>query len=981
VAKPGGGYFLSDPHHGGKATRLELREIAWGRLVDVHDVDEQGNPSPIPVLRDVVIGESVQSDGTGLELELSPITHEPRLIVRRPRDAPDTGTGTFASTLGKATELASPVLSKHDDGSAPLPISFVARNATIVLLFSDLLEDGPEMRERLVEAVRLTIGYPPVTPQSARIVFDPSHGGIADGEFHSTRVLVDFTVSEREALALPGHVPVNAAGMPAGSSVSLEPNGSLHVPARIDAESGRFVRLTNLAGRGLEIEGPSDPNTGDLVRAFRSGNATEPNAGYMLDLEQPSIVGSWEISVTGADDDPLGPAGYGFLAEIVFTTQCRSAPRVGDTLEVGGELYEVREPATVPDGEGRVHDVRILRRELEALASAQQMLGLGTLQTPYRPDGMLRPACWVNFAPRAPRPPDVDLDSDVRIRVRFSEPMDPATFRAFDTFRVLRGTADVAQLLADDLVVGAVHVGQDLQEFSFSPRLPLDNQSGLEYRFELVGGPLGVRDLTGTPLLDSFDRAAFRLSDSQAPHANNGFALRFDSRDELAPPGDDVHGQVTYDPLGGILRPRPAIAAQYSADSGNVIPNLMFPFASGVQTPLSPLGSKLQAIWRYCDFNFHVRDENLYNLDVIGLAWSPVRGRLNSDFYPLFELRLSHARHLPDESFSSSLGPKYPDSGLLGRPQEFRTNVLEDPRGGQVVVHSRGFGYVVQQSDLSLNPRGTPLVPFPWNRTNAPFTSYTWRDTSLLSRGGPRCPGVPLDIEVGPPALFDTGQGLVAAPAEVPSIALPLLWEVRCFPSSQGLGLNSFDILLPVLGWAQPNFRVFSTGGVNHIGQAVLIDPDLELRPRGGFNPNSSPPGLPTPLTADNSFYVGAIETVIRVSRAVTVWIDSGSITPRYVEPVIEPRGQIGTTSIVVEYRGADAFSEDAGVAPFDAARLNAYGDFRVGTVTYHGDGTWSEDIQSADGARFLQVRFTFVNDIMNALSPELDSFGLAFEY
>jgi hypothetical protein len=980
VAKPGGGYFLADPHHGGKDTRLRLLEAGWGRLVDVHDVDELGRANPLPVLRDVVIGESVRSDGTALELETNAVTHESSLTVRHPRDAPDSGSGTFASVLDGATRSLSGLASKHDDGSAPPPFTFVARDATLVLRFSDLLEDGPEARETLLEAVRLTVGYPPVTPQSARIVFDPSHGGIADGEFHSTRVLVDFTVSEREALQLPGGAPINAAGLPASSQLTDQANASLHLPTRIDESAARFVRLTNLAGHGLQLEGPVDSVTHDLVRAFRAGNSGDANSGYLLDFEQPNVVGTWDVAIVDARDDPLGPQGHGFVVDLAFRTSCRAAPRQGDTLELAGELYEVREPGSAPDFEGRVRDVRVLRLESEALVSANALLGSARFLTLYRLDNALQSACWVSFAPQALRPPSEEIDSDTRIRVRFSEPMSPDSFRAFDTFRVLRGPADVGEILADDLVVGSVRVDQDLQEFSFVPRLPFDNQGVLEYRFELMGGPLGVRDLSGNALTSTFGQALFRLSEAQPPRANHGFALRFDSRDELMPTGlSDVRGQITYDSNGGVLRPRPPFFASYSADRGNSIPSLMTTWPFGVQTPLSPLGSKLQVIWRHCDLGFRVRDETFHNLDVAGLSWSPLGGRAIADFFPLWELRLAHARHLPDESFTSA-GPKYPDSGLLGNPNEFTLNLLDDPRGEQAVVHPRGLGYALLPSDLTLNGRGTPLLPFPWNRVGAPFTSYTWRDTSVLAKGGLRSPGVPLDIEVGPPTGFDVGQGEVGGTGEIPSIGLPLLWEVRCFPSPRGLGLNSFDILLPIPGWAVPNFRAFSTGGVDQNGQTVLVDPDRELQPNGGFNPNSRPPGRPTPLTADNSFYIGAIDTVVRISRAVTIWIDSGNFAPRFVEPVIEPRSQIGATRVDVEYRGAEAFSEDAGLAPFDATQLDPYGDFANGTVTYHGDGTWSDDIQAANGSRFLQVRFTFVNDIAGGLAPELDSFGIAFD-
>jgi len=163
-------------------------------------------------------------------------------------------------------------------------------------------------------------------------------------------------------------------------------------------------------------------------------------------------------------------------------------------------------------------------------------------------------------------------------------------------------------------------------------------------------------------------------------------------------------------------------------------------------------------------------------------------------------------------------------------------------------------------------------------------------------------------------------------------------------------------------------------------GRAVLIDPDLTLVPTGGFNPSSNPPGRPTPLTADNSFYVRQIDTVVRYSRAVTIWINTSLAAPRYVEPVIEPRTQIGASALVFEYRGADTIGDDAGNAPFDAARLDPYGDFRPGTIVHHGDGTWSEDIRSVSGGRYLQVRFTFVNDTANVLSAVLDSLGIAFE-
>jgi hypothetical protein len=981
VAKPGGGYFLSDPHSGGQASRVRLLEVAWGRLVDVFDVDENGRTNPIPVLRDVAIGENVLSDGAGTVFETSPITHESRLIIERPRDAPDDGQGSFASLLAHATGQVAGVVPRLDTENPFPPVSVVARNGVLTLRFDDLLEDGPETREVLRELVRLTMGYPAIVPQPVRVIFDPSHGGIAHGEFHSTRVVVDFTVSEREFRELPYFVPVNAAGVPASNTLTVQANAALRLPTVIDPVHGRFVRLTNLSGRGLLPEGPVDVTTHDVVRAFRSGNANDSSSGFLSDLETPQLLGSWDVAIEEAHDDPAGASGFAFVVTLRFRTPCRAQPRVGDSLDFFGELYEVRDTGAPLGTDGRVAELHVQRLEFDPLPNANAILGLARYLTPYRRSETLHPTCWVSFVPPPSVPPFEDIPSDAVLSLRFSEPMDATSFRAFDSFRVLRTGSLGPEVQADDLVVGAVRVGQSLQAFEFVPRLPFANQSALQYLVELVGGANGVRDLTGTPLAGTFGRAEFFLADDGEPVRNGGFALRFESRDEVTPPGlPDLRGQVTYDEAGGILRPRQTVFHTYHADTTSLIPSLMIPFAPGVVTPLSPLGSKLQVVWRYCDFGFRVRDENFYNLDVMGLSWSPARGSLFSDFFPQLEMRLSHSVFLPDETGNANTGPIWPASGLRGAPSEFIENLLADPRGEQVIVHPRSLGYQVRQADLTLSSSGTPFIPFPWNHSLAPLTTFTWRDTSVLATGGFDSPGVPLDVEVGPPFFLDTGIGSFAPPGRVPTVGLPLLLEVRCYPSSQALGFNAFAILLPIPGFNLPNFRAFSTGGFDQTGQQVLVDPDLSRVPSGGFNPNSRPPGRPTPLSADNSFYLGQIDTVVRVSRAVTAWIPTGSFSPHFVPPVIEPRSQLGAAEVQVEFRGSLGFSDDSGDAPFDADRIDAYGEYRPGQVGFVGDGTWNEDLRSIDGATFVQIRFTFVNDIQGRISPELDSFGLAFE-
>jgi hypothetical protein len=426
---------------------------------------------------------------------------------------------------------------------------------------------------------------------------------------------------------------------------------------------------------------------------------------------------------------------------------------------------------------------------------------------------------------------------------------------------VLRGPADTGEIRAGT-GVGSVRVSQDLQEFTFEPRLPLDNQAGLQYRFEPRRHARRARP-DGDHADEHLEQAPFSLSADQSPHSNHGFALRFQSRDELDPPGADVRGQVAYEGVRGVLRPRPNVPASFSADRGNVIPNLMMPWPFGVQTPLSPLGSKLQSLWRHCDFGFRVRDETFHNLDVVGLSWSPLGGHVNADFYPLFELRLAHARHIPDESYTTSFGPKYPTSGLFPGPHEFTTNILEDPRGGQVVVHSRGLGYEVLASDMSINGRGTPLMPFPRNRVGGPFTSFTRRDTSVpraatQPRGPARRRG---RAAVG----TDTGQGQVGALTRCEyRAAAPV--EVRCFPRpAASVELLRHHAADPRLGDA----ACLLDGGVDETGHNVLVDPDLELHPNGGFNPSSNP-GQAHGAHGDNLLH-RRDDAMVRISRRITI--------------------------------------------------------------------------------------------------------------
>ncbi len=1001
--KENGDTFFVDPHRGGEATRLHLSEMFWGRLVDVHDVDEDGVARVQPLFRDFAINENVQSDGTNYSLETNPITQETRLVILRQRDAADTGNGTFIDLLKQAGQGLPPITPKHDDGSSSEPFSFVARNSAIVLRFDDTLDDDGQARLDLIDTVRVYTGYPPLTPFSARVIFDPNHGALVGGRFHSTRVLIDLTISQAESIDLAQPLPLNSIGLPASLTTSTEPNVSVRIPTLLDFGVGQFALLRGLSGAPLSLteNGPADDSgpTKDIVRAVRAGNPSDLNNGFLLDLNSPEVVGAWPLVVE--DVQALDTEGFDFVLELLFDTSCRGAPEVSDVISIGERFVEVVQNGSPPDAGGRVADVRVRVLSGEPVTEVGVLLGNALFLSTFDPVAEVPPGCWVGFTPRPGLYPAGDVSTQAQVQVRFSEPMDPSTLDPFDTFLVVRGDANTV-IISTNIVVGEVNPSSDLKEFTFLPRLELAHSpsNADPYHVRLSA----VSDLAGNPLANVLQPVNFTLDADQPEVRNGGTTLRFDSTDEVVPLDlPDLRGQFFVDLEQGLIRPRPVVFSGYPADRVNPVPSIMIPYAPGVQTPLTPLGSRLHTVWRYCDLGWQVRDETKYNLDVFGLSWAPIGGRVVNDFYQEFEIRLAHSRRLPDEDIDVNLLPRFPNSGLVGDPSFFAENILNDPLSPQKVVHPRTLGYVITPADIFVASSGRPMLPYPLNRHVETPVTYTWRDTAALARAGPAGDGIPLDIEAGRPLNLENQSGYVARSGQVPSFGLPLLMEYRCYPSDEGIGLNSLDISLAINSSAIPSFRSYSTGGVNVNGQTVFRNPDLELVPAGGFNPSSSPPGRRTARSDDNSFYIGQLDAVTKVSRVHSVWINTDFVAPDYAPPVILPRGaeQPAGTSVVVEYRGATGFSLDALATsgPFDAAQLDAYGEMffvvndpgpppgdehgyykPLGSVSFlDGVATWRGDTEALDGAQFFQMRITFVNNIQTGLSPVLSAIGVAY--
>lgn len=1044
----GGQAYLVDSNQGGVASEFSIVELHWGRLVDVYDTvlapgvtKGQYLADPLDpdlyesrlVLADFLIGPDVRTEfvAGALKWELStgPVSGQERLRVGlNVDDRPE----RFALLLDDATADLALIDPKCPELGGLPPYTAVPRNAAVGVRFDDLV-DGTSIS---ASTIRVLAGTQSLAPFDARVIADPNYGGVAAGEFQSTRALVDFTVSADEAALAATPLAVNPLGLPPSAS-SIEANVAITFPTQIDPPSGQFAVLSNLAGTGLDAagSGPVDPSsaTTDVRWCVRSGNGLEPFGGFLPDLSPPRLLGSRPVDI-------LTAAGGGTIGELRLTLgaaddTCLFEPVRGDVVAAAGGLeLEVVDVLSLSPG-GPV-SVRVEAPPGAPPIDPATLVGAPALYTTYWRASLGADAapCFVRFTPDAGLPVGGAVGGvapEAALVARFNEPVDPTSLRPFDSFYIARtdgvdatlaGSETLGTLEApepDDLIVGEVVGSAGLVEARFIPSLPLTHESGgaESYFFRLFSAAGdGVVDLAGNSLADAFPGVRFSL-DPSAPSADTGgWVLRFNAVDEDGVPGPEVRGQVLFDLDGGSLTPRPVQRFSAVVDRSTPLVSAMQPIAAGLQTPLSSLGSKAHLMWRYADAGFEVSqvDGLFFDLDVEGLALAPLAGQVIATQYDEFEISLGHAANLPDEALDpGSLLPKYPTSGLTNNGT-FADSFLNDPAAGPTVVHPRALGFAVSPADVFIAGSGTPMLPLPWNQGLEPEdrTYFTWRDTSIETRGAVNGfslvgAGAPLEQEVnvlglpdGPGTVFGPSIGPVGAqtPLGVPAPGLPLLMELSCFPG-EALDLTAFDVSIALASSPRPFFRAFSTGGFNTSGQAVAKNPDLETSPTGGFNGNPAlgPVGIPT-APRDPSFYLGQMDVVIRVSRAHTVLVDAeqSPFAPEaaanydYAAAVVEPAPaqQPAGTALVIARRGSNLPSLVGNEALTDANRLDVFGEPIAGSladalpdnpVFPWVDPSWSETLDDVDGQRFVQSRVTFVSNAATLQTPTLDSLALAF--
>ncbi|TDJ68063.1 MAG: hypothetical protein E2O39_13670, partial [Planctomycetota bacterium] len=1057
LENPAGGIFIVDANNSGVGQRVRLVRTAWGRLVNVFSAEADGSIQ----LRsqNFVIGDDIESDLQDYRLVRNAVTGEENLTILHPYDLTP-GTEYWMAF----TQLDANLNPIFDNGLGGAGIfSMVPRNSAVILQFDDLLD--PDLVSS--ETIHVLTGLPTTIPFEGRIFIDPNHGDLADfegddePEFYSTRAIIDTTVTELEAFNSDPPLPLNGVGFPASLNVSTS-NVAIRIPTRIDPIALQEFLVRNPSGHPLSNTGNGtvdfSTSTEDVVRLMRSGGNQEitgdPFNGFLKDEEFPEVIGTQAVTILSIEPvDPVNEPTKFVLVGMQFQSQfCAQTPSLGDIIRQSGVFAEVT-ALSAPQQDGLVQnlEVRLLLWPVQ-WTSPQQWLtsavGGAQFLSAFQPGADSgKESCFIrivsNIPPTgAPNNPTGGIATNSAFLVRFSEPMDPTSLTAFDSLTLTRRPVPTSllddPLSTSDFVVGRVSQSLDLQEFTFNPDLDLAH-SGVggpngpteeRYYLNLADGDQGPTDLAGNEILLSLPEVIAIIEVTQPTQINGGRVARFTSADEEPPFGDDFGpkpewtGQHLYDILRQLIRPRPVLHFSVLADRNQLVPAIMSPIAGGVQTPLSNLGSKMQTVWRYADVGFSLEDTTNYNVDVEGLNWSPIGGQVIADNYAEFEIRLSHAKVLPDEYIDpASLFPKWFNSGL--KPQ-FLSNPLQEQSPLQVVSHPKILGYTVSPGDLFADPGGTLLMPFPLNRTlpQSEFRYYTWRDTAILKRGGNQNGGaefwqnlvatggqLPPFVNPGMVTLQTYGSG------QIPTAGLPLLMEFRCYPDDDSIGLNSFDISIATNSSARPYFRAWSTGGTDQGGNVVRVDPDIETHANGGFNPTSAPPGAGLP-GQDPVFYIGAMDLVVRVSRSYSLWFETlGPLaddiptviaSPTYSRPVLEPRAedQPQGTEIALAFRGAGS------VIPLDpqqnASTLDGYGDYYdsslAGLVTFPrgihdsefanvgiafslDDADWhaypapddSGATFAVDGSQFYQIRISFLSNTETGLTPELSALALSW--
>ncbi|MEM9802071.1 MAG: Ig-like domain-containing protein [Planctomycetota bacterium] len=1087
-------FFFVDTSFGGESNAIRVERQFYGRLVDVAAEWTDGNDERQRrvVHRDFVIDP--RSDANWIApytLETNPITGAQTLVIEADFTdlQPNGGRAQFVSLLFSAASGTRPVADNGFVGTGTYTV--IPRNAAFVIELDDLINPSSINGA----SVRVLSGVPAIIPETARIIADPNFGDLADFdgqgglEFYSTRLIIDPTISTEESFQQDPPLTVDNIGLPASDDVTFA-NIQVRIATQSTPQTQQLLLLQNPTGGTVTTasNGTFDfgSSTLDIVRAFRSGGPTEvtgdPDNGFLPDATPPKIVGSLstEISQPMSTTDPL----VFVIPEIRFNSiACAQDPRIGDRLQLEEVFAEVLSNGTAINGVAMDITVRLVAFPPDYNPGQFAISGAGPAQYLVEylaAEDLDQAPCFVSLSPPVTDSafPDQGVSPLSSFSVTFNEPIDPGLFEPYESLRLLREPppADPSAFIPrGNFIPGQVFASQSLRSFTFDPITALTHEQGAQeqYQFELPIGPRAAVDLAGNmlPAVDTLPVITFNLEPTAPASITGGRVTKFDSKDEELPFADQTadaildrkdkpewFGQIVFDEARGRIRPRPVVRSQLVCSDSATLPGAMIA-GGGTSIPLNPLGARTQILWRYCDFadlpltrNDSITEDHDYtqlNLDIEAVSLSPLGGNPVFESYDEFQISMAHSLYLPDETIDPMTGALvYAGSGIQST---FALNLLDPTNDPFRIVHPRASGYTINPGDQTLANDMTPLLPLPINRGVEEDAKrfYTWRDTGLQTRGGPNGQGAPpgsiaqqggqirllpgMDMMGAPDCTMPVALHPFYPPDLVRSAALPLLLDIRCYPTGSISTTNVFADRLAHPS-TLPGFRAFSSGGRDQSGSQIIVDPDSETIANGGFDPTSMPPGAPIG-GLDNTLYFGAVDFVVRVSRTHSVFypaldptsaVDDEFTAPSYAEPAVFPTTQPLGTLVELEFRGATLVPDTgpSSRALDDASFTGAYGDYwsdskpiayiapvedttiefqggascvdgsfgfpstffdftlaeqNPGIAFLDGDDRWKSAISEIDRSRFFQVRITMTSNAATGLTPEVSSLGFAW--
>jgi len=1006
----GGSGDGSNGDSGGGTADLYLNQVYWGRLVHILDLEGR------LVETDVVIRENLISDSNYV-LARNPVTYVETLTIQLPsEDLYGNPNPAFEALLTSAQSGLTSIPAKGPNANGIF--TRVARNGAVKLEFSDFLDPNSVNRHTVPLDVNGSVSN---TRYIVKQEIDESGQSVGV-------IIVDPTITPYDS-AETG-LPESGSGFEE-SEDQLGSNGLLRIPTLVEPFYGQSQVLTNLEGtRSLSVrnEDPSQSSDGGapvLIRAFRTGNLEDPFRGFMVDMDSPSVLGSFEVDIHIVDNSQAGKTRLSYALRAV---NCRGIlSKLGDVVEYGDNILLVTQllgPDPFISGnvlvEGAVAQGEFPEGDYTAFPLE------GAFHSKYTDAESDLQLCWVRFTPVPETLPATGVDPFASISIRFTEAVVPLSVLPLSSMvlhsinEAFVDSADPSRPYEESeftaayidrllgytttgtgsgrIYLGPIGISLDSRTFTMAPSAGISNANNdgvLRVALALRSGDTGIMDLAGNPL--SFEGFVAGntgqeelLSFAGTLPDSRYFALRANSLDENGDGMSEYSGQYDFD--GGIIRGRSVYRFSRLADPSNLYVGQRAAFASGVMTPLTPAGSVLMTIWGYHHLGLGLTSLGEMDLDVEGLNWSPFNGVVYDDIFDRYSIALAHSQRYPDDYINPSTGyPQWEKSGLK-RTAIFDLNILGFNQGydEEVVFDTR---YSLSAADVFLSERGSMMAPWPDFET-----TYTWRDTSIPeditgTLAADKCVGVP-------PAI--TGQPGYWLPQEVPSAGLPLLARFRCYPRGDWPGPNGFQVQIMCPSQNLPAFRVFSFGGNG--GDYVIPDVGVTgTTPSGGLATGGGVQGAFGP-----ELYWHQIDFVVRVSRVYTHWFPFGGVLNSVPVEVIDPFQQLAESDVTVEWRGAETLDVSA-CAPAGqdprpsllqdaASQLDFYGEYIGSSI--HQDRLYSPPPTSAycsilgspsewtlDHAslaaeekwQFFQLRFTFLSDIEENVNSELDAYGFAW--